>query len=76
MNMLAKVHIEISKALCVHSIKSVASLSLRLVVLSTIVATSFTQFYFVVQGFGLRWQPMPLVTPDRIFSLSYTVCIV
>ena len=35
MNMLAKVHIEISKALCVHSIKSVASLSLRLVVLST-----------------------------------------
>ena len=76
MNMLVKVHIEISKALCVHSIKSVASLSLRLVVLSTIVATSFTQFYFVVQGFGLRWQPMPLVTPDRIFSLSYTVCIV
>ena len=35
MNMLAKVHIEISKALCVHSIKSVASLSLRLVVLSS-----------------------------------------
>ena len=73
MNMLPKVHIEISKALCVHSIKSVASLSLRLVVLSTLVATSFTQFYFVVQGFGLHRGSMPLVTPDRIFSLSYSM---
>ena len=76
MNMLAKVHIEISKALCVDSIKSVASLSLRLVVvLSTqqqLPLHSFILSSRVLDSGG----SMPLVTPDRIFSLSYSVCIV